>query len=575
MNRQNFFSRLFQHGEGQIELRPLPSGNDRIFTEIGDHALIDEFCDVYSQEDCYFGVASRDGQGGGKENLIHIPALWCDLDFNQTPKDIARGKLRTFPFKPSIIVQSGGGIHLYWLLKEPADRADFSSIEDLNRRIAVQLGGDTAATDIARILRIPSTLNHKYKPPRKCELLQLNDFYYTLEDFGEILPKLDTSQKPDLQNGDNNWLSEALQGCSEPGRNVTAAKIAGYYINKLPISDVRQILTTWNQLNKPPLSNTEIDSVVKSIARYEPEKKHNQVAMENVYDAGRMIEEYKRHVKSLKQNRFILGIPEIDKKIRGISGGEVLVLLARSGAFKTATLQNLLLRYTHHSAWGAVFFSIEMPVASVTERYFQIIFGEPGHEVEKMFSGDTEQVAVDSVSRDFMAKMKKLFVIPTRVGLSDIPNYIRLIEAEKNIKVGLVGIDYMGLMEGPGSNAYESMTRLAKGMKSTAKLVGLPLIVLCQTSRKGGTGYQEVSLDMARDSGAVEESADFCLGLWQSETSDAISECRSLVCKILKNRKGPAGASFSLDMDPRTFKLGSEAWEYKPPRRKNKCFDGA
>ena len=38
----------------------------------------------------------------------------------------------------------------------------------------------------------------------------------------------------------------------------------------------------------------------------------------------------------------MLGIPEIDQRIRRIAGGEVLTILARSGSFKTAMLQNLL-----------------------------------------------------------------------------------------------------------------------------------------------------------------------------------------------------------------------------------------
>ena len=37
-----------------------------------------------------------------------------------------------------------------------------------------------------------------------------------------------------------------------------------------------------------------------------------------------MVEDYHRHIANLKKNRFILGIPEIDKRIRGIAGGEVL-----------------------------------------------------------------------------------------------------------------------------------------------------------------------------------------------------------------------------------------------------------
>jgi hypothetical protein len=565
MDRQGFFQNIFQLCEGRIEVRALPSAQCAFFN-IGDHGAVEEFCNEHQGENLFFGVATRDGNGGTKENIIHIPALWCDIDFKNTSREIAREKLSSFPFRPSIVVKSGGGVHCYWVLKEPAEKSDTSAIEDVNKRIAVALGGDLAATDAARIMRVPGTINHKYPAP--CEVAQINDFEYTLEDFLEILPPLETKKPVQPQGNNTGWLSEAMQGCSEGQRNATAAKLAGYLIIKLSKHDVLLFMKPWNQLNSPPLSDKELMAIVDSVARYEPEKSQKRVDVSNIYDAGRMVEAYKDHIKSLKRNQFITGIHKIDKQIRGVSAGEILVILARSGAFKTATLQNLLLRYTHNSAWGAVFFSIEMPVASVTERYFQLLFGEPGSEVEAMFADGSDPASIEKVSNSFMASMKNLFVVPTKIGLADIPAYINLVETEKNIKIGIVGIDYMGLMAGPGSNAYETMSRIAKGMKSTAKLINLPLIALCQTSRKGGTGHQEISMDMARDSGAVEESADFCLGLWQNDLSDAIVEHKQLICKILKNRKGPAGSSWILDMDPKTFKLGTDARAYTPPKTK-------
>jgi len=167
--RNQFFETLFQFCEGQIELRAIPSKH-RNYTEIGDHGAIDEFCQQHSHENVYFGVGTRDGNGGGKNNIVHIPALWCDIDFKQTPPEIARENLKSFPFKPTIIVKSGNGVHCYWLLSEPAEKDDIGRIEDINRRNAVALGGDLAATDAARIMRVPGTLNHKYQPPRECVL---------------------------------------------------------------------------------------------------------------------------------------------------------------------------------------------------------------------------------------------------------------------------------------------------------------------------------------------------------------------------------------------------------------------
>ena len=159
-----------------------------------------------------------------------------------------------------------------------------------------------------------------------------------------------------------------------------------------------------------------------------------------------------------------------------------------------------------------------------------------------------------------------------KVSLADIPAYVRLIETEYNIKVGVVGIDYLGLLDGPGHNEYEMVSRLATGMKNMAKLMNLPVVVLSQTSRQGGSGNSEITLNMGRGSGAIEEGADFVLGLWQRQESDGVTATRELICKILKNRKGPAGSAWNLDLDPKTFRIGSDAWEYKPPNKKNGGF---
>ena len=78
-----------------------------------------------------------------------------------------------------------------------------------------------------------------------------------------------------------------------------------------------------------------LSSAQKQSSTAEISTKH-RVDTINVYDSARMIDEYQEYIKNLKQNRFITGINEIDKRIRGVAGGEVLTIIARSGSFKTA-----------------------------------------------------------------------------------------------------------------------------------------------------------------------------------------------------------------------------------------------
>jgi len=308
----------------------------------------------------------------------------------------------------------------------------------------------------------------------------------------------------------------------------------------------------------------ELQTIVKSVSQYSPELSlKNRVDISNVYDSVRMIGEYKEYIKNLKQNRFITGINEIDKRIRGVAGGEVLTFIARSGSFKTAMLQNLLKNYIQNSAWAAGFFSIEMPVASLTERYLEILDGSTGKEVETLFRDKSQADIRQAAIEQFVKDLERLFIVPTRVSLSDIAAYVQLIEREKNIKIGVIGIDYMGLMDGPGISEYEIISRLSTGLKSTAKLLNIPVIVLAQVNRKGGGGTNEISLDMGRGSGAIEEAADFVLGLWQAENDTGEKD---LICKILKNRKGPVGSRWKLDLIPQTLQIGANAEEYESPK---------
>ena len=564
MNNPNtaFFKSLYRFCEDNfVELRALPSRR-REFVPVDSLLGIKEFCKP-ENDNYYFGVALRLDTGGTKKDITQIPALHVDCDFKDTPRDILFEKIKQFPFKPSIIVKSGGGAHLYFVLNEPLEQSDIERVEDANRRIAVALGGDLNACDASRILRIPGTANIKYDPRRPCEVTVDDSYTYSIESFFEILPEVEKPEAKQVERDD--WLQEAMGGASEGNRNATAAKIAGYWINKLPPKDVLAILHTWNGNNTPPLSNTDIETVVKSVCRYEPEKKKS-TDLANVYDAKRMVEEYQTYLKNLKNNRFITGIDEIDKRIRGVAGGEVLTIIARAGSFKTAMLQNMLKTYVQNSAWGAIFFSIEMPVASVAERYFEILDGCTGKEVEDMFlEAGQYPTTCQTAAEQFIKDLKNLFVIPTKISLSQIPNYVKLIESEYNLKIGVVGIDYLGLVDGPGTNEYEIISRIARGAKDVAKLINLPVVLLSQVSRKGGEGATEITMEMGRGSGAIEEAADTVLGLWQEDDN--------LICKILKNRKGRKGSRWVLELYASCLQIGKNAVPHNPKTNTDRAFD--
>jgi hypothetical protein len=109
---------------------------------------------------------------------------------------------------PSIVVATGNGVQPWWLLKEPLIFDSGEERIDAARVLArwhALLGRNAAArgwsydrlSDLARILRIPGTLNHKdHVNPKPVTVLSVTDRRYNLSDFEEYL---DQAGVPDVE----------------------------------------------------------------------------------------------------------------------------------------------------------------------------------------------------------------------------------------------------------------------------------------------------------------------------------------------------------------------------------------
>lgn len=142
----------------------------------------------------FFGPSPRDKMKPGKEHIRHITCLWAGLDIGPdgySGKDkhfanerVALVAVKSFPLAPSIIVRSGIGMHLYWLLRNVTQVNDVQEVERRLRRISdyFQCKSD-AGIDAA--LRMPDTHNNKSPAvsPR-CYVEHLDaSLRYDLKDF--------------------------------------------------------------------------------------------------------------------------------------------------------------------------------------------------------------------------------------------------------------------------------------------------------------------------------------------------------------------------------------------------------
>lgn len=105
----------------------------------------------------FFGVLPRIAKGkGDKAGIAPGWCAWVDIDWKHDSEDEYQTRIATLP-PPSIVVRSGHGMHLYWLMREATDPAE---LEGLSRRISNAIGADHCH-DAGRILRLPGSVNLK------------------------------------------------------------------------------------------------------------------------------------------------------------------------------------------------------------------------------------------------------------------------------------------------------------------------------------------------------------------------------------------------------------------------------
>lgn len=144
-----------------------------------------------TSKDIYFGVhpansipaTNRKGEAAQPHavrpqlaNIAAINCLFAEFDAKDFDgdKDAALEHIEQLEPTASVCIDSGGGYHCYWLLEEPwilQNDQDREQARQLQHAWVERVGGDSAAKDLCRVLRLPGTQNTKYKPARSVVML--------------------------------------------------------------------------------------------------------------------------------------------------------------------------------------------------------------------------------------------------------------------------------------------------------------------------------------------------------------------------------------------------------------------
>lgn len=237
------------------------------------------------------------------------------------------------------------------------------------------------------------------------------------------------------------------------------------------------------------------------------------------------------------------GYAQLDATILpGVLPGQVMVILAKTGTGKTVLLCNLAVAMRQHKV---LFISLEMTREEVYDRLRKIyLFHNP--------------TATDEVLEYALSNV--LICDENRLSDRDMELLIEEYENETGSKPEIIYVDYLGYFARgqKGNSAYEKTTNAVMQLKAIAKAFRCAVVTPHQVNRLAKEG-KPIDMDDARDSGAVEETADFLLSIYRPD--DALAnegqgqQSGRVKMSVLKSRHGGKGRTFTFIMDLLTLAI--------------------
>jgi replicative DNA helicase len=260
------------------------------------------------------------------------------------------------------------------------------------------------------------------------------------------------------------------------------------------------------------------------------------------------------------------GFADIDEKLLGLHGGDLIILAARPSMGKTS----LALNMAENVALGArkkdplpvAVFSLEMSAESLVRRMICSHAGVPSQLLSKGKVSKDQHASLISAA-DVLRKAK-IYVDDT-AGLEALDLASRARRLKRKYGIEFLVVDYLQLMnysKYAGQGRQLETAAISRSLKGIAKELDVPVLVLSQLSRAPETRDSKSAvpkLSDLRDSGAIEQDADVVMLLRRPSRYKGDSQHddkRLAIVDVAKHRNGPVG-EVKLDFDEEFTRFGN------------------
>jgi hypothetical protein len=239
MARQTDIKRFFEaitsgNDGGLISIFSLPGQKSYFHKEDDLGGIVKRCMTLREKQNVYYGtglLAKRPAPGkrGTESDIIGIPGFFFDVDHsggihaekeNLPTQQQALDLIHSYPFKPTMIVDTTGGYHPYWLFKETyyfesnGDRQEAkTALNNFQNWFLQQIPALDKTAALNHLLRVPGTYNRKGKP-KLVKILEYNNFRYNVEELEPYFIESSTEKLPQEHTVEHSAAIEKLKRCN-------------------------------------------------------------------------------------------------------------------------------------------------------------------------------------------------------------------------------------------------------------------------------------------------------------------------------------------------------------------------
>jgi replicative DNA helicase len=272
---------------------------------------------------------------------------------------------------------------------------------------------------------------------------------------------------------------------------------------------------------------------------------------------GNVVNDAMETIESYSQRGGVLtgistGFVDYDKLTGGLQQAETTVLAARPSVGKTSLALNIVEHVAVENSLPVGVFSLEMTAKSLAMRMISSMARVNLRNITDGFLADRDVPRLISAA----GKLRRAPVFIDDSGsLTLMQLRTRARRMKKSNGIVLLVIDYLQLIASeaePGDNRQQEVADVSRGIKSLAKELNVPVLVLSQLNRTLDRERRRPKLADLRESGAIEQDADNVVFLYRpakkddADEDETVSDAHRVELIVGKQRNGPTEPTIEL-----------------------------